>query len=83
MIIKIKVGSNTVRHDDMIDTATATPRQLFEKWGVDYNGKQANLNGKTLFGDDLDKKLCEFGLDADPTKISYLAVVAKHDNAAA
>lgn len=82
MIIKIKVGTNTVRHEDTIDTASVTPRQLFEKWDVDYEGKQANLNGDTIFGDDLDKTLDELSTEIDPSKVGFLCCVSKHDNAA-
>lgn len=81
MIIKIKVGTNTVRHEDTVDTASVTARELFEKWDVDYQGKQANMNGDTIMGDDLDKTLDELGVEIDPSKVNFLACVAKHDNA--
>ena len=77
----IKGGTITVRHDVTFDTAAVTQRELFEKWDVDYEGKQAYLNGDTIFGDDLDKTLDELSTEIDPSKTAFLAVVAKHDNA--
>ena len=81
MIVKVKICENTIRHDDTIDTASVTPRQMFEKWDVNYEGKQANLNGETIFGDDLDKTLDELSDEIDPSKTMYLGVISKHDNA--
>lgn len=81
MYVKARICANTIRYDDTVDTASATPRELFEKFDIDYQGKQANVNGETVMGDDLDKTLDELSDEIDPNKILYVGVVAKHDNA--
>lgn len=78
MLIKVTTGTSFARHTtDPIDSSTTTLRSVLEKYNVDYNVGQTNLDGRPLTHNDLDKTFDQMGV----TKNCYLLNVPKQDNA--
>ena len=84
-IMKVTVGTSFAKHEtDPITTADTTPRQLLDKYGVDYTVGQTNFNGIPIAQDALDKPLTWFAENFkkinDAPKL-FILNVPKQDNA--
>jgi len=75
-MIKVTMGNNVKRKDEILDENT-TLRQALEEAGIDYNRGTMNLDGSPLCPGDLDKTFADFGI----TNKCFLLNVVKADNA--
>ena len=76
-MIKVTMGNNVKRSDEILD-ANTTLREALEEAGIDYTTGIMNLDGSSLEPGDLDRTFADFGV----TEKCYLLNVVKADNAA-
>ena len=77
-MLKVNVGTNTSRNTVIVDEFTATPREVFEGQGVNYDAMTPILNGIALAPGFLDKTFAELGVEGEKAS---LYAMAKADNA--
>jgi len=75
-MIQVVIGSNTTRDTEVCDPSTNTPRQLLEKYNVNYGASTVNIDGIPLGIGMMDKTFSELGI----TTKCFLSCVIKQDN---
>lgn len=76
MIVKVVVGNNVDRHAVMVDDTTPI-KTVLEDNGIDYIGRQMQMDFATLRPEDFNKTFADFGVNGTV----YLLAVQKADNA--
>jgi len=77
-MIKVVMGNNVKRTDEVLLPPNTILREALESAGIDYTRGVMNLDGSPLAPGDLDKTFSDFGI----VQKCFLLNVAKADNAA-
>lgn len=75
-MVNVLVGTNTSRESVIVEE-TMTPKQIFEKQGIDYTRANVHLDGAALKASEMNTSLKDLKIE---DKCTLIAVV-KGDNA--